>query len=143
MKLVIPGTLPSLNEMINYSKTNKFKYVKMKDDAIATVSWLAKKQLGNVKIKKADFIITWYCPNRRKDKDNISAGQKFIFDGLQDAGILSNDGWQEINSFEHRFEIDKVNPRVEVEIREVEGNAATVDSHERNQKIRGEKRKTG
>lgn len=118
-KLIIAGTLPGLNEIVNTSKANKYKYVKLKDNAIATVSWSAREQLGRVRVNKADFVITWYCPNRRKDKDNIAAGQKFIFDGLQDAGVLANDGWGQINSFVHRFEIDKEYPRVEVEIREI------------------------
>jgi len=119
MKLIIPGTLPSLNEMINNSKANKYKYVKMKDGAISKIAWEAIAQLGKRRIGKADFEIMWYCPNKRKDKDNVAAGQKFIFDGLQDAGVLDNDGWKQIGKVTHDFDIDKANPRVEITIREL------------------------
>ena len=44
----------------------------------------------------------------------------FIQDALVKAGVISNDGWQEIVSFEDRFGVDKVNPRVEVIIETVE-----------------------
>ncbi|WP_028609216.1 Holliday junction DNA helicase [Paenibacillus harenae] len=114
MKLIIEGTLPSLNEMINASKSNKYKYVQMKDRAIRMVAWSAVKQLGKIKIAKADYTITWYCPNKRRDKDNVIAGQKFIFDGLQEAGIISNDGWSQIGKITHDFGVDKDNPRIEV-----------------------------
>lgn len=116
MKLVITGTLPSLNEMINASKSSKYKYVAMKDRAIRAVAWSAVKQLGKIKLAKADYTIHWYCPNKRKDKDNVIAGQKFIFDGLQEAGIITNDGWSQIGIITHIFEVDKNNPRIEVDI---------------------------
>lgn len=123
MKITIPGTLPSLNEMINASKRNKYEYVKMKDAAIKSVGWSAKQAMREEAISrttfKCDFEITWFCPNMRKDKDNIMAGQKFIFDGLQEVGFINNDGWKQIRNVTHKFEVDKHNPRVVVEIYEV------------------------
>jgi Holliday junction resolvase RusA-like endonuclease len=115
--LVIPGTLPSLNEMINASKRSKYVYVKMKNEAIRTVVYSSITKIP--KLPPSDYIITWFVPNMRKDKDNIMAGQKFIFDGLQEAGKISNDGWKQIGSVTHRFQVDKLNPRVEIEIVEV------------------------
>ncbi len=120
MKLTIPGTLPSLNEIINASKRSKYVYVEMKDTAINTVGWSFKgAMIGDRAPEKADYAFTWYCPNKRKDKDNIMAGQKFVFDALQEMGFISNDGWQQIGSITHRFEVDKQNPRIEVEITEI------------------------
>jgi len=119
MKLVIPGTLPSLNEMINASKRNKYAYVAMKDQAINTVSWEFKcMMIGQQAPERADYEFVWYCPNRRKDKDNIMAGQKFVFDGLQKMGWIKNDGWKQIGKVSHRFEVDKQNPRIEITITE-------------------------
>ena len=120
MRIVIPGTLPSLNEMINASKRNKYAYVKMKDEAIDTIGWEFKRTMtGQQGPEKADYEFTWYCPDKRKDKDNIMAGQKFVFDALQQIGFIKNDGWKQIGSVTHRFEVDKQNPRVEVEIKEI------------------------
>ena len=62
----------------------------------------------------------WFCRNRRKDPDNISsAGRKIILDGLVTAGILQDDGWKQVSSFTDNFEIDAVNPRIEVIISEI------------------------
>lgn len=59
--------------------------------------------------------ISWIEPNKRRDLDNISAGTKFILDGLVMAQILQNDGRKWIRGVIHRFpEIDAQNPRVEV-----------------------------
>ena len=63
----------------------------------------------------ADLKITWYAENRRKDKDNIAFAVKYIFDGMIDAELLENDGWQQIGDWENVFEIDKEYPRVEIE----------------------------
>lgn len=80
------------------------------------VAWLAK---GKGKFEKIDLDITWICKDKRKDKDNIAAGIKFILDGLVVAGVIADDGWKQVNSFKHNFKVDKYNPRVEVKIREV------------------------
>ncbi len=72
-------------------------------------------------VKKADFEITFYCKNRRKDKDNmLGGGLKFIFDGLVKAGVIENDGWKQVGRIIPHFEIDKENPRIEVILKEVE-----------------------
>lgn len=115
--IVIPGELPDLNTIIDESKKHWASYSTMKKENTEMVAWLAK---GKGKFKKIDLEITWYCKNKRKDKDNISVGQKFILDGLVQAGVIKNDGWKQIGDIKHRFKIDKSNPRVEVRIKEVE-----------------------
>jgi len=42
---------------------------------------------------------------------------------MQQVGIIENDGWSQIAGFEDRFEVDKDNPRVEIEIVEVDNTA--------------------
>ena len=116
MKIVIPGELPTMNEIVAASKRHWGSYSSMKKTYTDLVALHAKRL---PKIKKADVIITWVCKNKRQDKDNITAGQKFILDGLVEAGVLENDGWNQIGDLIHHFEVDKENPRVEVELREV------------------------
>ena len=58
----------------------------------------------------------WLCKNKKKDKDNIAFAKKFILDGLVEAGVIKNDGWDDIEGFQDEFEIDAKNPRIEVEI---------------------------
>ena len=63
-----------------------------------------------------DLHFKWYVPNRKKDKDNIAFGKKFILDGMLQAGLIENDGWKQIGNFKDSFVVDKENPRVVVEI---------------------------
>ncbi len=112
-KIIIPGNLPTMNEMIDASKAHWSVYRDMKEQNTQLVAMIAKRL---PEIDRADLIITWYCKDRRKDKDNIAAGQKFILDGLQQSGRMKNDGWKQIGDITHRYEVDKKNPRVEVEL---------------------------
>lgn len=119
MKLTVKGTLPTLNDIIRSARGNKFASANSKKKYDELVAWSCKASKLKRLEAKADFIFTWYMKDKRKDKDNIMAGQKFIFDGLQKAGILKNDGWGEIGNISHRFEVDKDNPRVEIEIKPI------------------------
>jgi Holliday junction resolvase RusA-like endonuclease len=47
----------------------------------------------------------------------VAFAKKFIQDSLVRAGVLKDDGWREIESFEDVFKVDKRNPRVEIEIK--------------------------
>lgn len=117
IKLTIPGELPTTNEIVAASKKHHMAYANMKKTHTDLVALLAR---GLPKVKKADFIFTWYCKSRRKDPDNVSAGgAKFILDGLVKAGVIENDGWANVGSLTHLFEVDKKNPRVEIKIEEV------------------------
>ena len=118
MTLTIPGRLPGLNEIIDAAKLrgrNYKEYATMKDRNTQMVAWLAKKA-GLPKYEKAYLIITWYEPNGRRDPDNVMAGQKFILDGLVQAGVLPGDSQKYIQGIYHRFRVDRKNPRVEVVI---------------------------
>ena len=117
MKIVIPGELPNLNQIIDMAKTHWTKYREMKAENTDLVAWCAK---GQEKVERADFFFTWYAKDRRTDPDNLSAAQKFGFDGLVKAGVMEKDGWKQIRSITHRFEVDRENPRCEIEIRRVE-----------------------
>lgn len=48
----------------------------------------------------------------------MAFGIKFILDGMIEARVIANDGWGEIANFEHRFEVDKDCPRIEIELEE-------------------------
>ena len=89
----------------------------MKNQVESEIGWQIKKQLRGVKYSKPVYIAyTWIEPNRCRDKDNIAFAKKFIQDALVRNGVLKNDGWKEIDGFGDSFEVDKKNPRIEVEI---------------------------
>lgn len=119
MKIDIPGKLPGMNEIIEAAKLRKRNYKEysmMKDTYTDMVAWLAKKL---PKYEKVNLIITWYEPNEMRDPDNIMAGQKFLMDGLVRAGTIPNDSRKYVKSITHKFETDRQNPRVEVEVETV------------------------
>ena len=119
--VVIPGELPDLNQIIAESKNHWGSYSSLKKANTQLVAFCTK-QATKRRYKKIDLDITWYCKNKRKDKDNIMAGGlKMILDGLVVAGVIQNDGWAHIGSINNHFEVDKDNPRVEIKITEVAG----------------------
>ena len=60
---------------------------------------------------------TFYYPTkRRRDGDNLLSMLKPVWDGLVDAGVLDDDAG--LIHMPVKVEIDKENPRVEIEIRE-------------------------
>ena len=117
MKFSIEGRLPGLNEMIEAAKSHFGAYASMKQTYTDMVAWLAKKL---PKYQQVSITITWYEPNEKRDPDNIMAGQKFILDGLVKAGTIPNDTRRYIKSITHIPELDRDNPRVEVEIVDIE-----------------------
>jgi len=120
-KIIIPGELPTLNEIIDEAKRGNYRYQPyntMKKEHTQDIAWLAIAKIGKP-LSKIDINITWICKNKRKDKDNIAAGVKFILDALVEAKIIKNDGWKHIGDINHSFKVDKNNPRVEVSIKEV------------------------
>ncbi|MBU5440388.1 hypothetical protein KQI42_20555 [Tissierella sp. MSJ-40] len=119
MKIVIPGEMPGMNEIVAAAKKGRGKYQPyndMKRENTELVSWASKK----IPKKKRIFLdITWIAKNKRRDPDNIAAAVKFIWDGLVEAGVIPNDGWNENGGWANHFEVDKDNPRIEVVVKEV------------------------
>jgi Holliday junction resolvase RusA-like endonuclease len=114
----IPGELPGLNEIIGAAKSHFGAYATMKETHTDAVCWMAKR--ATKLTRPIEATITWYAKDKQRDPDNVMAGQKFIFDGLVKAGVIPNDTWRYIKGITHRFEIDRKNPRVEVEVVEIE-----------------------
>jgi Holliday junction resolvase RusA-like endonuclease len=127
MKFDIEGRLPGLNEMIEAAKSHFGAYASMKQTYTDMVAWLAKKLPA---YEKVAIIITWHEPDQRRDPDNIMAGQKFILDGLVAAGTIPNDSQKYVRGIVHRFKVDRKNPRVEVEIVDMEKNEKPLEGQE-------------
>ena len=112
--------LPDFNTIVNTSKTHWSKYSSPKKGYDAIVSAYARQKLKPVENYPVDIHCHWVVPNRRKDPDGISAGAKFILDGLVKAGILRNDGFSEVCKITHEFSVDRRNPKIIVTILEVD-----------------------
>lgn len=122
MKLVLPFTLPGLNEYITAERTNRQLGARMKREAQRGVELCAKKQLRGFHPSGPVWMsYTWFERSRRRDKDNVSSfGRKVIQDALVRAGVLKNDGWAQIAGFSDTFRVDAKRPRIEIELIEVD-----------------------
>jgi hypothetical protein len=116
MKFVIKGELVDLNTYIQKERGNRFAAAKIKEEETRRIYWECKAQkLGYIGVPV--FVsCSWYCKNKRKDRDNVAFSKKFILDGLVKAGVLENDGWDNIIGFQDAFFVDRENPRIEVEL---------------------------
>ena len=109
-KLVIQGTLPSLNEIIRVAKSHPQAYANLKRQHTMNISMNARHQIKKRVQPPVELIFTWHY--------NLTAARKFVIDGLVESGVLDDDGWGEIAGFRDTWVVDKVNPRIEIEIRE-------------------------
>lgn len=113
----IHGELVSLNKYIDAERSNRFMGAKIKKEQTRLVEWEIKSSKMEPIEGKCDFVFTWRYKNRKQDPDNISFAQKFIFDALVKQGIIGNDGWAEVGTISHFFEVDK-EPSITVKISE-------------------------
>ena len=119
--------LPSLNDYIRAERERiggrgKFltKGAVMKREWQQYISIFIRKDLRGVRIEKPVIIhYHYYEPNRKRDIGNIHAPcQKFVEDALQDCNVIANDNQKCVVGFTASFDLDKQNPRVEIEIEE-------------------------
>ena len=128
IKLTIREKLPGLNDYTRENRYNRYNGAKMKFSVEQIITGYILEQIRLCKAKPPiAFVIRWYEPNKARDKDNIIFGKKFIWDSLVERGIIEGDGWNDILQVFDWCEVDKLNPRVEVEIYEQEEAVALVE----------------
>lgn len=116
-KFVINDRLPGLNEYTANQRANKYGGNLMKRTAQKAVEWqIRASKLKPIK-STVKLVYSFYEPNRRRDKDNISGfAHKVIQDALVNTGILKGDGWKDITGYTDSFFVDPKRPRIEVEL---------------------------
>jgi len=113
--ILIPGEFPGLNEVTAANRSNRYAGASQKRRSTDAVAMYVKAhRLRPLFQRRYRWRFIWYCTDRRRDPDNIASACKFVFDGLQKAGILDNDGWQQVGEICHRFVVD-ITPGVLVE----------------------------
>lgn len=121
IKFTIYGSLPNLNEYTDACRKNHFSGAKMKKQSQEICEWSIRSQCKGRHLDSCDVSIKWIEKNQRRDPDNIAFAKKFIFDALVECKVLDNDGWKQIKSMKDEFAVDKMNPRIEVELYESSG----------------------
>jgi crossover junction endodeoxyribonuclease RusA len=112
MKLVLDVFPPSLNKLLRMHWAARRR---TQSDYNALVVAYRIQQRVPEATGRQRVSITFYWPNRRrKDPDNYA---KVLCDALTHAGLILDDSpaWAEITT---RFEVDRANPRIEIELEE-------------------------
>lgn len=96
-KFTINAQLPSLNDVINANRGNRYKGSKQKKEIEELIGYeiLFAKARGTLKPVKnypVKIKIDWHEATERRDLDNIVSAKKFILDALVKNGILKDDG---------------------------------------------------
>jgi len=113
----IPGPLPGMNDIISASRThwNKSRQQKKTFTNMCGMSVIAARVPVFKDPVHVEF--AWYEKNQKRDRDNVSAGAKFILDALVETGRLKNDTAHWVRGISHTFPApDSKNPRVMVTI---------------------------
>ena len=103
VKFFLEGRLDGLNAVIKANRSNKYAGASLKKDTTEMLAWQIKAENLPFLDGLHHYRFTWYEPNRRRNPDNIASAVKFVFDAMQDAGVISNDGWKQIQSIYHEF----------------------------------------
>lgn len=128
--LCIGESLPGLNEIIAAHGTARVVMGRRGKPVRISKYDVLKKRWGGLiatlcrvqriqPVRRAQFTFCWTERNKRRDPDNIAAGgRKLILDGLVTAGVLANDGWEQVAGWSDLFMVGA--PGVVVYIAEVE-----------------------
>ena len=113
----IPGPLPGMNEIIQASRTHWNKSRRQKKTFTNLCGYAVLAARVPVFEEPVNIDFAWYEKNQRRDRDNVTAGAKFILDALVETGRLKNDTARWVRGITHKFpKPDANNPRVEVTI---------------------------
>lgn len=122
IKFTIPGKLPGLNDYVRACRSGYHAGNSMKRAAEEKIlGAMLEANTERIRAGKRVFLrFAWIEPNARRDMDNIAFAKKFILDAIKKYGLIADDGQKHIVGFSDSFGVDKGNPRIEVEILEVE-----------------------
>lgn len=102
--LVHYGRLPSMNEMLNANRTNRYIGAKIKAGWTHDLAQEFKIQAAGRKMERhATCHITFYERDAKRDDDNVVSGSKFVLDALTMAGIIEDDSPKFIHMQAERF----------------------------------------
>ena len=116
MILTIKAIPPTINKYIG--RTNRWEYQKDKKEFQNIARLMTLKDRPNKPFEKCNITITYYFNDkRRRDPSNFD---KFVLDFLVESGFITDDNYFVIKEFTTKAEVDKNNPRTEIEIKVIE-----------------------
>lgn len=107
----ISAKLPSLNDVINANRNNRFQGNNFKKEIEELIGWHIKQALATGELKRVEkpceIYVEWHESSRRRDCDNIQSSFKFVGDALVSNGVLNNDNRRWIKQIHHTIVDDK------------------------------------
>jgi len=121
-RLVLKGLAPSVNHMYRNAKVGRRSVKVLSTEAemwknytiITTKQWRSKNKWSTTRGKVIVKLWFYFPDNRKRDTHN---GLKLLLDALEDAQVYDNDRYALPRVMD--FEIDKENPRIEIEFEAV------------------------
>lgn len=121
---IIREKLPSLNDVIEKNRSNRYVGAKFKKNIEERIGWAIIEAVATKTLKSVTnpcvIEIEWHEATMRRDVDNIQSSQKFILDAMVKNGILKNDSRRYVKQIYHKV-IDDNNNYVVVRIIEEGG----------------------
>ena len=125
MHFVIKRKLPSLNEVIDANRENKYVGAKLKRELQEEIGWyiVSAVMRGDLapRNERCTVSIRWHESTMRRDVDNIQSAQKFILDAMVKQGILKNDSRKYVSQVYHQI-VDDEEDYVEVFVNDCKGS---------------------
>lgn len=116
MKLIIQGIPPNLNKWRSMHHHQEAKEKKEWENVVR-LEVLAQKIKPVTPIKKAKLTYTFFFKtDAGHDPTNCQGCVKWLEDGLVKAGVLEDDTFEHVKNDVEKGGIDKLNPRVEIDI---------------------------
>lgn len=114
-------TFPSWNDVLaSYSRRPQIGNRTKQEMQMMCVNAI-RRQLNLVIDKPIKITYTFYEPDRKRDLGNLLFVDKIFEDALQVCGVIKNDNQNFVKGITaNEVQIDKDNPRVVVEIEEIE-----------------------
>lgn len=119
-KLIIKGSLAGRNEAENAARSHWAVGNKLKQDNTNIVKYECLAQKIKAIDGQAYITVTFFEKDLKRDADNVIGGLKYVLDGLVNAKVIKNDTRKLVRLQVNPVELDRVNPRIEVEICKVE-----------------------
>lgn len=118
----IEEKLPSMNDVVEKNRTNRYVGAKFKKSIEDTIGWTIEEALLTKTLwpvySACVIEIDWHEATKRRDVDNIQSSQKFILDAMVKNGILKNDNRRYVRQIYHNIIDDEID-YVVVRIKEI------------------------
>lgn len=105
-----------MNDLITANRRNRYAGAKLKKDTQEAILYVLRPQAKRSFTEKVSVQVLFYEPDKRRDEDNVLSGMKFIFDAMQEVGIIENDNPSHLHIAHAEVFVDRKNPRIEVEV---------------------------